>query len=297
MNKSKQTLLSTCLLLSGTIISSTALAGGFDNRDVNVRWEVWDISPKDGGTVLATIDELDIKASSQNTPDIRGFHNHIGGGIMTTFELWNIDFSGNSIELTYTSRYVGDIDHQYMYSGAEGFHFEDTKNNLPKIIGVTVDSSFAPHGFEPSLVTFDDNNIHVDLNGSMCHIDGMGSMPDCANLNSPTDYDNQIKLNVQFASGGGSSPISKPPVANIVAPNARIDALFNWAERTYPNYFPQHTASGDIMGYYARHYTTNDVYLGEKDGRVYVYGQPFGGMQDVGELNQLFSQAGIVEQN
>lgn len=290
MNKSKRSIMSTCLLLSGAVMSSTALAGALNGKDVNVLWEVWDISPGNGGTVIATVDELDVTASDQKNPDVRGFHNHVGGGVMSTFELWNVDFSGDSIEMTYTSRYVGDANHQYMYSGPEGFHFSDTKGNLPKILGVTVDTSFAPFGFETSLVTFDENNIYVDLDGSMCHIDGMGSMPDCANSSSPTGYDNQIKLNIQFASGG-SAPIN-PPVNN---PNVRIDKLFDWAERTYPQYFPNHKVSSDIIGYRARHYPSNNVYLGTKDGNVYVYsaGQPFNGMQEVGNLQQLLSQAGI----
>jgi hypothetical protein len=292
MNIPKKTIISTCLLLSGAVLSSAAFAGTLNNKDINVRWEVWDISPKDGGTVIATIDEIDAIASDQKSPDIKNFHNHVGGNVFTTFEQWDVDFIGETIELTYTSRYVGDENHQYMYSGPEGFHFEDTEGNLPSILGVTVDDSFAPFGFESSLVSFDENNIYVDLDGSMCHIDGMGSMPDCANAASPTKYDNQIKLNIRFASGG-STPINRP--APIVNPNARIDQLLDWAERTYPQFFPSHKESSDIIGYRARHYPSKGTYLGVKDNRVYVYsaGIPFNGMQEVGGLQQLLSTAGL----
>lgn len=68
-----------------------------------------------------------------------------------------------------------------------------------------------------------------------------------------------------------------------VAP-ADIDALFNWSEMTYPEYFSSHVESQQIEGYYARHYPDTNIYLGSKDGRVYVYGEAFGGLLDAGEL-------------
>lgn len=69
-----------------------------------------------------------------------------------------------------------------------------------------------------------------------------------------------------------------------VVASADIDAFFNWAENEYPQYFPSHVASQNIDGYYARFYSATNIYLGTKDGRVYVYGDVFGGLLDVGEL-------------
>lgn len=279
----KQIIIPTCLLISGLIISFPILADTFDGKNINVKWEAWDEIDSFGrkGDLLAVIDQADVVASDQTTPDITGFHSKVDlNGTKTTYELWDVEFIGESIDLTYTSRYVGDVKHQYMYAGPEGFRFEDTNDNLPDITAVAVDSSFAPFGFEPTLVTFDANNIYVNLNGSMCHIDGMASMPDCANSNSPTGFDNKIKLKVSFGEGNNND-------------FARIDALFNWAEKTYPEFFPEHVESMDVVGYHARHYPKSNVYLGTKDGHLFVYGDQFGGMLDAGELEQWFSTAGL----
>jgi hypothetical protein len=81
-----------------------------------------------------------------------------------------------------------------MYLSAVGFHFEDTTDALSDIEDVQVDTTFAPFGFDPALVSWDENNIWVDLQGSMCHYGSMGSMPSCTNPASPTGYDNEIVL-------------------------------------------------------------------------------------------------------
>lgn len=287
----KQKVASICLLISGSIIAPTVYAGVLNGKDINVKWEAWDNTPNEGLALLAVIDEENVIASDQASPDIKDFHNNIDPtGRETTYELWDIDFNAESITVTYTSRYVGDSRHQYMYAGPEGFHFEDTKGNLPDITNVTVDTSFAPFGFEPSLVSFDANNVYVDLDGSMCHIDGMASMPDCTNSDSPTGFDNTIKLNITFAGGSGNDP--KP-----VNEFARTDAFFNWAEQKYPQYFPNHVESANIAGYHARHYPTSNVYMGTKDGRLFLYGDQFGGLLDAGEMEQWYSTAGIVPMN
>jgi hypothetical protein len=64
-----------------------------------------------------------------------------------------------------------------MYTSTKGFHFQDSEGILSDIIDVKVmDTQFAPFGFDPSLISFDKDNIYVNLNGSMCHIAGMASM-------------------------------------------------------------------------------------------------------------------------
>lgn len=289
MNKNK--IASMCLLISGSIITPIAHANVLHSKDINVKWEVWDNTPGEGLALLAVIDETNVIASDQISPDIKDFHSIVDTrGTKTTTELWDVDFNEDSITVTYTSRYVGDSKHQYMYTGPEGFHFEDTKNNLPDITGVTVDPNFIPFGFEPSLVSFDTNNIYIDLDGSMCHIDGMGSMPDCTNSNSPTGFDNRIKLNITFAGGSSHNP---EPVNEL----ARTDAFFNWAEKTYPEYFPSHVESSNIAGYYARHYLISNIYMGTKEGNLYLYGDQFGGLLDAGNMEKWFSTSGIVPQN
>jgi len=269
--------------IAGTVLASSAYAGTFDNKDVNITWEIWGGSQvngrtplSDGGTLLSVFNEVDVLASNQNTPDVEGFHNQrpVGGIDL----LWSFDFYDQVIELRYET--IKDA-HDFMLMSNQGFHFEDTEDNLPDIVGVTVDAAYAPFGFESKYVTFDANNIYVNLYGSMCHYSAMGSMPTCINPNSPTGYDNTIKLNVQFA--GDAAPIS----------DSRKDAFFDWAEQEFPEYFPGHSDSMNVIGYHARYYPGTDVYLGTKDGRVYVYGAPFGGMQDVGSLADWLSNLGL----
>ncbi len=270
------------LISSLLIFSSNNVLASFDGSQMNVRWEIWDkVNPGNGGEVLAVTDEIDVVASDSITPDIKDFHNSRG-----TFELWDVDFTTQGIDLTYTSISVRDFDHQYMYMSSMGFHFEDTENNLPDIISVTVADGLTPFGFNPSLVTFDANNIYVDLTGSMCHVDGMASMPSCTNNASPTGYDNQIKLNIVFADGGTAAPVETNT-------NARIDNLYTWAEQKYPEFFPSQQQSTDIEGYYSRYYSETDIYLGSKDGRLYVFGKPFGGLADLGDLEQWFNDLSL----
>jgi len=71
-----------------------------------------------------------------------------------------------------------------------------------------------------------------------------------------------------------------------------IDEFYNWAEAEYPQYFSSHQTSQDILGYYARHYPTTDIYLGTKDNRVFVYGKPFGGLLDAGDLQGWLQKSG-----
>lgn len=262
------------------LFSSNNVLASFDGSQMNVRWEIWDkVNPLNGGDVLGVRDEVDVVASDAITPDIKDFHNSRG-----TYELWDVDFTAQGLEVTYTSINVQDPIHEYMYMSAMGFHFEDTENNLPDIVSVTVADGFMPFGFNPDLVTFDANNIYLDLTGSMCHVVGMGSMPSCTNAASPTGYDNQIKLNVVFADNG---------TAIRIHPNERINRLYAWAEETYPQYFPTQQQSKDIEGYYARYYPETDIYLGTKDGHLYVFGAPFGGLADLGELEQWYKDLSL----
>lgn len=78
-----------------------------------------------------------------------------------------------------------------------------------------------------------------------------------------------------------------------LADNARIDALLDWVEANYPQSFPPHSVSANVEGYYARYYVETDNYLGIKDGRVYVYGDEFNGLLDVGSLNEWFHNLGL----
>ena len=189
------------MLLAGP----AAAASPFDAKDVTVTWEYWTgASPGDGGTYLATTDTALVAASDAVTPDLPDFHSSTG----TDFELWDVDFWQDEIRLSYTSIYVQDHDHQYMYLSPVGIHFEDVAGVLGDIENVQVDTAIAPFGFDPGLVTWDANNIWVDLAGSMCHFGSMGSMPSCTNPASPTGYDNEIVLIVTVPEPGASGALA-----------------------------------------------------------------------------------------
>ncbi|WP_428353894.1 hypothetical protein [Methyloprofundus sp.] len=274
MNLKKLTAAS--FLLTGIAMSPFALAQqSFDGHNINLKFEIWNSG--DITSVKGVTNEVMIFASDATDPDEQNFYVFTEG--VSTFD-WDIDFNQNMIKLTYTSIEAQDFDNQYMYEYSTGFHFEDTDDSLPDIVNVQVDTHFAPFGLDPELIMFDKNNIYVNLDGSMCHIAGMGSMPNCANPDSPTGYDNEIKLIVEFAAGDAGEAVD----------TETIDKLYDWAEAKYPEFFPTHQDSMDVMGYYARFYSVSNVYMGAQNGHLYVYGPQFGGLIDAGALSHWVEQ-------
>jgi photosystem II stability/assembly factor-like uncharacterized protein len=69
------------------------------------------------------------------------------------------------------------------------------------------------------------------------------------------------------------------------------ERIFNWAEATYPQFFPGHVATQAIAGYQARYYAGSNTYLGALDGKLYVHGPAFGGLLYVGTTAQLLPVA------
>ncbi|MFU8788270.1 MAG: hypothetical protein ACNA7G_04520 [Methylobacter sp.] len=254
----------------------------FNGKAVLVTSPTW-ASNTPGESELGFTDSRLVTASNAVTPDLADFR--AGGG--GTADAWDIDFNQNTITLDFAPIYIRTLGDQvdYMYMTSTGFHFQDSQGQLPPIVGISVDDAFAPFGFDRNLVRFDENNIWVSLQGSMCHFYGMGSMPSCTNPNSPTGYDNRIKVTVQFA-GGASEPVALD--------KARVDRLFDWAEMSFPELFPSREASFEILGYYARFYPATGIYVGIKDGHVYATGGGFGaGIVDLGSLESVFNQAGL----
>jgi len=166
----------------------------FDGSSVTTTFELWSgASPGAGGSLIATTDTATVTASDAVVPDLLGFHDSTGNDR----ELWDVDFDGSQIILTYTSIYAWDMDHQYMYMDPRGFHFADIAGDWPAIAAIAVDDSIAPMGFDASKVAFGANDVWVSLQGTMCHYTGM-PMPECTNAASPTGYDNRIVLDVTF---------------------------------------------------------------------------------------------------
>jgi large repetitive protein len=100
--------------------------------------------------------------------------------------------------------------------------------------------------------------------------------------------------------GGGRVPVPDPPTfaaatghrATLATSLYRYehDRLFDWAEFKYPQLFGPHAATQDVAGYQARAYA-NGIYLGSANGRVYVYGAPWGGLKDVGGVGEYLPLA------
>jgi len=114
---------------------------------------------------------------------------------------WQIDSAGSTLSLTWNKA------EQFMNSGSPsfiGFKISDTGNQLTDITGVSVtNTTYVPNtygnlveGFQPSQVTFDGNNIYVNLNTAMWHEVPMASMGD--------PYRDKISLSVNLA------PIPEP---------------------------------------------------------------------------------------
>ena len=175
-----------------TMLCAVSAEASFDGQSVTVHWEMWNgSSPGEGGSLIAATDTNVFVASDSASPDVVDFHDSSG----TTNELWDIDFQNDTITLTYTSIEYQDSDHQYMYMMPVGFHF--LMEGSDDLASVVVDETYAPHGFDASLVSFSETDLWVNLQGSMCHMHSSGMMPGCMNAASPTGFDNQIVLNLQ----------------------------------------------------------------------------------------------------
>jgi hypothetical protein len=77
-------------------------------------------------------------------------------------------------------------------------------------------------------------------------------------------------------------------------PSAPSDCLFDWAERTYPDWFaPAGTTSETLSGYYLRHYLGSQAYLGSANGELYYLGPlTNGAISDLGLLSHWLTTAG-----
>ncbi|MCK5356204.1 MAG: hypothetical protein KAJ63_13885 [Methyloprofundus sp.] len=258
MNTFKKLAIPSLLFVSAAMSPLAMAHGSFDGHDVNVKFEMWQVDAEKNITeVLVVRNELDVTAADGVMPDAEDFH-----AMDDKFNLWDIDFHEREVELTFTSIYVQDNDNQYMYMSPVGFHFEDAEEGLSDILHVTVDDRFAPSAFNKDLLSFDANNINISLQGSMCHIAGMGGMPECTNEESPTNYSNIITAKVLFADNA--------------------DDLFTWAEGKYSDLFSTQEESFYLLGYYVREYS--GYYLGTKGGDVYLYNKASEELTELGSI-------------
>lgn len=224
MNQLKKRGLTLCMAAALFVlpVSSSWAGSPFETAEIRMTWEYWNGgSPGQGGSLIVATDTVDVVGNDAFDPDVVSFHTSPG----TNYELWDVDFWEDEIKLTYTSIYVQDSFHQYMYLTPVGFHFEDQLGQLPAITGVWVDDTYAPFGLDPLLVTFDEDNIWLSLEGSMCHYGSMGSMPDCGNPASPTGYDNQIVLIVETVPEPGATALLASGIVGLMMLSRRAQAL------------------------------------------------------------------------
>lgn len=78
--------------------------------------------------------------------------------------------------------------------------------------------------------------------------------------------------------------------AGTVDPLDAANQLMDFAETYYPDFFPGHPATASALGYTYRHYEATGIYLGVRDGEVYVLGGSFGSdVIGVGPLTRYIS--------
>lgn len=70
--------------------------------------------------------------------------------------------------------------------------------------------------------------------------------------------------------------LAAPAAAAATDPDDAAQQLFDYAQTYYPEHFPGRPATQTAAGWIYRHYAANGVYLGVRDGDVYVLGGPFG---------------------
>ena len=80
---------------------------------------------------------------------------------------------------------------------------------------------------------------------------------------------------------------NEPSISN----EEKSNAIFNWAENKYPGLFPNHLTSFLLSGFIVRGAYPTGNYLGTKNGNVFVFGQIFGGLLEVGTIDQFYQES------
>jgi hypothetical protein len=98
----------------------------------------------------------------------------------------------------------------------------------------------------------------------------------------------------QVIFGIDCKPGSSQALADAYAKWLRSDAnrVFDWAQNTYPQYFPGTAPTGSALGYLYRHYDATGNYLGVRDGRLYVHNGRDWNFLDVGSFRSYLDGVG-----
>ncbi len=97
---------------------------------------------------------------------------------------------------------------------------------------------------------------------------------------------------IQDLTGHGNNSINYG-FTTTSTPNTAADRVFSWGESLYPELFPDHPQSQDILGYHARIYANGSA-LGEQQGNIYFYAGPGNEIVLVGSMDGFLSQAMVA---
>ncbi len=190
MNKFKKRLglaVATTLLATGSAVH--AATDTFYGNMFSVDYGVSASGPTTGFFPLSPQANITGSASAVEIADMSG---------------WKIDTSGNTLSLTWNKA------SEFMNSGSPafvGFKIHDTGSHLADILGASItNTTYTPsaygnlvEGVTPSQITFDPDNLYINLNTAMWHAAPMASMGD--------PFRDQINLSVNFQS---AAPIPEP---------------------------------------------------------------------------------------
>ncbi|GAB4261818.1 MAG: hypothetical protein Kow0065_12420 [Methylomicrobium sp.] len=107
-------------------------------------------------------------------------------------------------------------------------------------------------------------------------------------LNSNNQRDIALRLQAALSAKNEANALmlsDRPPMDS-----AKINALFDWAETTYPELFPEQSVSFEKEGFYMRQYATTGYALSVKNDRVYLSGGQFGSLTDIGSLEHWLDE-------
>ncbi|QTN29968.1 SMP-30/gluconolactonase/LRE family protein [Rhodoferax sp. AJA081-3] len=164
--------------------------------------------------------------------------------------------------------------------------------------GITVDNSTGA-----VFVADTDNQVirKISATGDVTTVGGAGTIGSAdgagtaASFYNPKDVATDRNGNLYVADRANHT-VRKGSTAQAAVSTATSDCLFNWAERTYPQYFPAPSAAtASFPPYYYRYYpgTANYLATSSAQGHVWVQGPVSGNtLMDVGAASSFVAQAG-----
>ena len=122
------------------------------------------------------------------------------------------------------------------------------------------------------------------LSVSACGDGAAGALP------AAFEQPQRAKASALLTDAAATVAAAAPAAIAAASPTPSADALMNWAQQIYPDWFPGAPATRTLDPYVYRHYENSGNYIGVAGGRVYVLGPVSGGqLLDVGALADFAS--------